>query len=80
MTEPELDLGLGKLCLKLPVLCYAGNSSKCNYYASRGSCINAHITVLTLIIGTGKNNCYYGRSIDCNKIHRMKRSNYLEVF
>ena len=36
-------LCLGKLCIKLPALCYASNSWKCKYCASRGSCI-----VLTL--------------------------------
>ena len=29
-----VPLGLGGLCLKFPVLCYASNSWKCHYYAS----------------------------------------------
>ena len=32
-------IGLVDLCLKLPALCYAPTSWKCNYYASGRSCI-----------------------------------------
>jgi len=35
----QFSLGLGELCLKFPVLCYAGNSWKGNYYASTLRCI-----------------------------------------
>jgi len=34
VKEGITDAQVG-LCLKLPALCYAGNSWKCNYYASR---------------------------------------------
>ena len=39
----DAQVGLGELRLKFPALCNAGNSWKCNYYASRLRCI-----VLTL--------------------------------
>ena len=35
-------LGLGELCLKLPVLCFASNSWKCNYYYYYYYCIHTN--------------------------------------
>ena len=53
------SVGLGKLCLKLPVLCYASNSWKCNYYASRGSPIMLTLCngILPLTQGLGQATC-----------------------
>jgi len=39
-------IGLGELCLKLPVLCYAGNSWKCNNYASEEAVLCSHYAQL----------------------------------
>jgi len=48
-----------QLCLKLPVLCYASNSWKCNYYASRGSSIMLKLCngMLPLTKGLGQATC-----------------------
>jgi len=39
-------LGLGQLCLNLPVLCYASNSWKWNYYASEEAVLCSHYAQL----------------------------------
>ena len=40
----DAQVGLGELRLKFPALCYAGNSWKCNYNASRLRCIVLNLT------------------------------------
>jgi len=44
--RPATTLGLGELCLNLPVLCYASNSWKCNYYASEEAVLCSHYAQL----------------------------------
>ena len=43
------ELGLGEICLKFLVLCYASNSWKWNYYASRLRCIMPHLLGYNLL-------------------------------
>jgi len=40
------NLGLGELSLNLPVLCYASNSWKCNYYTSEEAVLCLHYAQL----------------------------------